>query len=356
MKPRVLFVGRTRYRLPLAPGLARKFAAYEAELDWHVLASGSGRHERFRLLPDFPVRALDGLAFYLLLPFRVAREARRVRPQAIVAESPQIGAAVLLARPSAKVIVEVHGNWRLATLLHGARARGLLAPVSDAVSAWALRRADAVRALSDYTASLAEQVRGRPPEAVFPTYSDLSAFAGPVQPLPETPTALFVGVLERYKNVDGLVAAWRRVAAELPGARLVVVGRGPLQPLVEKFEHAQELSPEDVARRMDDSWVLVLPSRFEGLGRVVIEAFARGRGAVASSSGGIRDLVRDDVEGLLVHHDDTDGLAEALIRVLSDRALAERLGLAASERYRELHTTPEDFAARVRSLVERSLD
>ena len=355
MKPRVLFVGRTRYRLPLAPGLARKFAAYDAELDWHVLASGSGRRERFHLLPDYPVRALDGLAFYLLLPFRVAREVRRVRPQAIVAESPQVAAAVLLARPAAKLIVEVHGNWRLATLLHGARARGLLAPVSDAVSAWALRRADAVRALSDYTASLVQEARGRPPDAVFPTYSDLSAFAGPVAPLPERPTALFVGVLERYKNVDGLVAAWRRVAAELPAARLVVVGKGTLSHLVEQFEQAEELAPEEVARRLDDSWVLVLPSRFEGLGRVVIEAFARGRGAVASSSGGIRDLVRDDVEGLLVHHDDTDGLADALIRVLSDRALAERLGAAASARYGELHTTPEEFAGRVRALVEGSL-
>jgi glycosyltransferase involved in cell wall biosynthesis len=356
MTPRVLFVGRTRYRLPLAPGLARKFAAYDAELDWHVLASGSGSHERFTLLPDFPLRRLDGLAFYLLLPFRVAREARRVRPQAIVAESPQIAAAVLLARPAAKVIVEVHGNWRLATRLYGSSGRRLLARVDDAVSSFALRRADAVRALSPYTARLAEAVRGRPPDAVFPTYSDLTVFAErPPEPLPARPTALFVGVLERYKNVDGLVAAWRRVAAELPDARLVVVGRGTLAPLVREFEHVEELPPAEVAARLDDSWVLVLPSRFEGLGRVVIEAFARGRGAVASSSGGIPDLVRDGVEGLLIHHDDTDGLAAALIRVLSDRALAERLGAAAAERYRELHTTPEEFAARVRSLVEASL-
>ena len=356
MKPRVLFVGRTRYTLPLPAGLARKFAAYDAELDWHVLASGSGAHERFHLLPDFPIRALDGLAFYALLPFRVAREVRRLRPQAIVAESPQIAAAALLARPAAKLIVEVHGNWRLSTRLYGAPARRLLARVDDAASKFALRRADAVRALSGYTADLAEEVRGRPPDAVFPTYSDLTVFAErPPEPLPERPTALFVGVLERYKNVDGLVAAWRRVSAELPAARLVVVGKGTLAPLVQGLEHVEELPPEEVARRMDESWLLVLPSRFEGLGRVVIESFARGRGVVASSSGWIRDLVRDGVEGLLVHHDDTAGLAEALIRILSDRALAERLGAAAAQRYRELHTTPEEFASRVRSLVERSL-
>jgi glycosyltransferase involved in cell wall biosynthesis len=359
VKPRVLFVGRTRYRLPLSPGLARKFAAFDAELDWHVLASGAGGGDaRFTLLPDARPRVLDGLLFYLLLPLRVGRELRRLEPRAVVAESPQIAAAVLLARPRAKLIVEVHGNWRLATRLHGARARAILAPVSNAVSSWALRRADAVRALSPYTAGLVEQARGRPPETTFATYSDLSAFAGPPVPLPERPTALFVGVLERYKNVDGLVAAWRRVARELPDARLVVVGRGTLEPLVRELgvEYFPELPPDGVARRMDESTVLVLPSRFEGLGRVVIESFARGRGVVGAASGGIRDLVRDGVEGLLVDHDDTDALAEALVRVLSDSALAERLGAAAAERYRELHTTPEEFAARVRALVDTALD
>ncbi len=64
-----------------------------------------------------------------------------------------------------------------------------------------------------------------PRDAIFPTYSDLSAFAAdPLRELPERPTALFVGMLEPYKNVEGLAAAWRRVVQQLPEAQLVVVG------------------------------------------------------------------------------------------------------------------------------------
>jgi len=190
---------------------------------------------------------------------------------------------------------------------------------------------------------------------VFPTYSDLGAFtAEPVRPLPDQPTALFVGVLEPYKNVEGLAAAWRTAAPRVPGAKLVVVGKGSQRSSIEPVadEYFDQLAPHEVAARLDESTLLVLPSRYEGLGRVVIEAFARGRGVVASRAGGILDLVDDGEQGLLVDPEDTEGLAEALVQVLSDRALAERLGAAAQTRFPEWNQTPEQFAERVRALVE----
>jgi glycosyltransferase involved in cell wall biosynthesis len=224
----------------------------------------------------------------------------------------------------------------------------------DAIDDWGVRHATAVRALSGYTARLVEQTRGNPPDAVFPTYSDLSAFTGPVQPLPERPQALFVGVLEPYKNVDGLAEAWAKAAPRVPGAKLVVVGLGSQRAAIERRadEYFERLAPEEVAAKLDESTVLVLPSRYEGLGRVVIEAFARGRGVVASRAGGILDLVEDGEQGLLVDPEDTDALAEALVRVLIDRALAERLGGAAHTRFPEWNQTPERFAERLRALVD----
>ena len=82
---------------------------------------------------------------------------------------------------------------------------------------------------------------------------------------------------------------------------------------------------------------------------------ARGRGIVASRVGGIPDVARDGSEALLVTPGDVDELAAALVRALSDRPLAERLGEAAFARYQEWHTTPAEYAARVRSLVDASL-
>jgi glycosyltransferase involved in cell wall biosynthesis len=349
VNPRVLFVGPTRYQLPLSSSLGRKWAAIEQVIDYRVLARGTGGDERFGLHPDF----------YSRVALRVRQAVATHRPQAIVAEDPRTAALVKLGRPRVPVIAEVHGNWRHSTRLYGSRARRLATPLVDSLDAYGVKHADAVRALSGYTAGLVQEVRGRPPDAVFPTYSDLSVFTErPVQPLPPVPTALFVGVLEPYKNVGGLAEAWRRAGPRVAGAGLVVVGKGSQLGVVERLgvEYHAELPPEQVAARLDDSTVLVLPSRYEGLGRVVIEAFARGRGVVASRAGGILDLVDDGEQGLLVDPEDTDALAEALVRVLSDRSLAERLGSAAHARFPEWNQTPEQFAERLRALVDTVLD
>jgi glycosyltransferase involved in cell wall biosynthesis len=369
-KPRVLFVGRNRLGLPPPVWLARKWDAVGEELDFRVLGtSTNGRAAddgRFSL--ERPAGRADGVLFYLRLPARVRREIRGFRPDAVVAADPFVGAASLAARAVSgrrpRVIVEVHGDWRTFARLYGSSARRIVAPPAEWLARWAVRRADATRALSHFTSSLVEDARGRPATRSFPTFSDLSAFtANPVAALPERPVALFVGALERYKNVDGLAAAWRLVAARVPAARLVVVGKGsrpaPIEALVRELpgrvEHVPELPPEGVAQRLDEATVLVLPSWPEGLGRVVIEAFARGRGVVATDAGGIPDLVTHDVEGLLVPPGDTERLVEALVRVLEDGELAARLGAAAARRYEAWRSTPERFASELRELVDAAL-
>jgi glycosyltransferase involved in cell wall biosynthesis len=327
-KPRVLFVGRTRYRLPLAGPLARKWDALAEVFDLRVLASGTGSDPRFRLVRP---RLLDGPRFYLALPFRVARELREFVADAVVAESAYEAVAVELARvltrSRAKLVVEVHGDWRTSTRLYGARGRALLAPLGDRLARWVLRRADAVRAVSQFTASLV-RAAGREPAAVFTAYTDLSAFSGPVVPVPEEPRAVFVGVLERYKNVEGLAAAWRRVAGRVGGAHLRVIGDGTQADVVARLgvEWQRRVEQAEVARALDEARVLVLPSESEGLPRVVVEAALRGRPTVATRAGGTPEIVEDEVTGLLVDRGEMDALAHALERVL--RTVSSRSGSA----------------------------
>ena len=173
----------------------------------------------------------------------------------------------------------------------------------------------------------------------------------------------FVGALEAYKNVEGLAAAWRLVADRLPEAGLVIVGSGSQQAVVDRLvtdfpgrvEHHAWLEPEAVSEQLDAATVLVLPSWPEGLGRVIIESFARGRAVVATDGGGIPDLVTHEVEGLLVPPADSTALAAALERVLADRELAERMGAAARVRYGDWHSTPEQLAGEMRALVEAAV-
>jgi glycosyltransferase involved in cell wall biosynthesis len=85
--------------------------------------------------------------------------------------------------------------------------------------------------------------------------------------------------------------------------------------------------------------------------RVLVEAFCRGRGVVGTRAGSIPDLVEDGVAGILVGPDDPEALAEAIVRVLSDRALAERLGEGARASAAPWLQTPEEYARRMRELV-----
>lgn len=357
MKPRVLFVSRTRYRLPLDGQVARKWDALEQELDVRVLATGSGGDSRFHL-----VRA-SSPAFYLTLPLHIAREARVFAPDVIVAQSPYEAWAALAARTRARVLLEVHGDWATATRLYGSPLRRLAEPVSRAAARSAVRRADAVRTVSPFTSSLVREL-GVEPAATFTTYYDASAFtaASPVA-VPDVQRALFVGVAERYKNVRCLADAWRRVAPQLPDATLHVVSRGRERAVLEQLVRDlprqvrwDEWLPSDgIAAALDDAAVFVLPSFSEGLPRVAMEAFARGRGVVGARAGGIPDIVEDGVSGLLVPPDDADALADALVRALSESGLARSLGagaLAARDRWLQ---TPEQFARRMRDLVDEMI-
>jgi glycosyltransferase involved in cell wall biosynthesis len=358
----VLFLSRGRVQLPLSESLAPKWAALEEVFELRALNAGSGHDARFVVLPE------GSAAFYASLPFVTAREIRRFRPDALVASDPYVGACALvgrwLARRAVRIIVELHGDPKTFTRLYGSPRRRALARLSDVVARAALGRADATRAVSSFTARLIEARRGVLPTAMFLAYSDLSAFADPApMPVPETQTIVFVGALEPYKNVAGLAAAWRLVAAELPEARLVVVGRGSLQTVVDSLVrelprnvvHHPRLEPREISQLLDGSRALVLPSYPEGLGRVLLEAFARGRGVVATDGGGIPDVVTHERDGLLVPPYDDAALAEALVRVLRDLPLAQRLGGAARETYARWHQTPGDFAAAYRELVDRTL-
>jgi glycosyltransferase involved in cell wall biosynthesis len=367
MRKRLLMVGRSRYSLPLSASLEQKFAALGAELDVRVLASAGRVREtdpRFTLASPIRPRALDGFAFYALLPLRVARELRAFRPDAVLAQGAQEAALAIigrkLGRVPTKVIADLHGDPAAPARLYGSPRRKLLAPIADALARYGLRRSDGVRTISAYTSGLVREA-GVEPTAELAAFMDLEPFleSEPVA-LPERPAVLFVGVLERYKAVDVLAEAWRLAAPRVPEATLHLVGRGALhevaralvRELPAQTRWTESLSTPEVARALDDAAVLVLPSRSEGLGRVVIEAFCRGRGVVGSRVGGIPDIVEDGVSGILVDPGSAAVLADALVRVLSDRPLAERLGAAAHDAVRPWLATPEEYARRIRELVD----
>jgi glycosyltransferase involved in cell wall biosynthesis len=365
-------VGRTRYRLPLNGSLERKFAALEERLALRVLASAPrdapGGDGTFALQRGTRVAALDGPLFYGALPARIARELRNRPADAILTQSPYEALAALagrkLARSDAAVVVEIHGDWRTWSRLYGSRARVVVAPLADRAALVAIRGADAVRTLSPFTSGIVREA-GIEPAGTFTTYTELTAFSEPpVAPLPERPVALFVGVLERYKNIHAIADAWRLAAPRVPDARLRMVGDGRHREVAETLVRElpgqatwePRLETADVVTALDDAWLLLLASRSEGTPRVVLEALCRGRAVVGARAGGIPDVVKDGETGLLVDPDSPAEIADALVRLLSDRELAERLGMGGRALSGEWTYTADEYADRVVELVGRAVE
>ena len=371
-RPRVLFVGATRYDLPLPTGLARKWDALEARLDLRVVAragSVGAPDDRFRLV-DAPGRPRRGAAFYASLARVVAAETKEFQPEVVVCQSPYEAFSCLVAwrlrRSRPKLIVELHADWRTATRLYGSRLRRTLAIPSDRAALFAIRRADATRALSPWTARIAEEATGRPPVASFTTYFDLESFTErPIRPLPERPGIAWIGVLQRYKDPQMLARAWRAVAPEVPEATLTVVGSGPLERVIDglvrefpgRVRAASRLEPQQIADLLDESTVLAMSSAegSEGVPRVIMEAFTRGRPAICTSVGGIPDVVEPNRNGLLVKPGRPEDLARALIKVLGDREFAERLAEGTRESAETARWAPDAYAQSVRTMIERVL-
>ncbi len=157
--------------------------------------------------------------------------------------------------------------------------------------------------------------------------------------LPAGPLAVYVGNLKPEKGVLDLGAAWQTVAREQPDATLVVVGDGPLQGELVSMTEAPPCQGsarsgpwagargervrliarqplERVPSFMAAADILVLPSHSEGTPNVVLEALASGRRVVATSVGGVPDLITHDTLGELVPPRDPDALAAAIVRAL----------------------------------------
>ena len=161
------------------------------------------------------------------------------------------------------------------------------------------------------------------------------------------PIVLAVGRLAEQKDFASLVDAARQWTDLDPVPLLAIAGSGPLAESL--AERAAPLGPEvrflgprpDVPVLLAAAGVFVLPSRWEGQPLILQEALAAGCPIVASRAGGIPDLTGEDA-ALLVPPGDVGALAAAIRRVLTDRALAQRLAAAARERAQAL---PSEDAA-----------
>jgi glycosyltransferase involved in cell wall biosynthesis len=160
---------------------------------------------------------------------------------------------------------------------------------------------------------------------------------------PQGPYCVCVAAFNRKKAHDTLLRAFTRVREPM---RLILVGDGPLRTeltqlvdqlgLADRVELAGSQPAPVVAKLFAGAVCSVLPSRDEPFGIAAVESMAVGTPVVASSVGGLREIVTHEETGLLVPPDDEQALAAALTRMSDDAELRARLGRAASQRAQAL--------------------
>lgn len=157
----------------------------------------------------------------------------------------------------------------------------------------------------------------------------------PAEVAPPGGRVLSVGRLIPEKGMDVVVDA----VAGIQG-QLTIAGAGPDRERLEARARRHGLDArfpgfvdrDGLAALYRQAWVVVLASRRgEGLPNVVLEAFAHGRPVIGTPVGGVRDLIADGVNGLIVPADDVRALRDALARLAHEHGLAERLGRAGRE-------------------------
>ena len=176
-------------------------------------------------------------------------------------------------------------------------------------------------------------------------------------------TIFFIGYPWYLKGVDVLIDAFKQIENVFPEYRLEVWGHSSpaeerhFRKLAEgsdRITFGKGISYDEAITKMSKCSVLVLPSRTEAMGRVILEAFYLGKPVVASAVDGIPHYIKDNISGLLFHPNDALDLAEKLKRVLKDEDLRNRLVENGKQEFQQLYSEIH-YSKHFRSMLDQLL-
>jgi glycosyltransferase involved in cell wall biosynthesis len=213
-----------------------------------------------------------------------------------------------------------------------------------AVMRFVLKRADGIKLLFKEQLAPFQNILGSKVVRVSPSAVATRAFKN----LEEKKEVLLVGCPFKLKGVDIMIDAFKRVAPGYPDWTLKILGWYPdLRPLHAAIDghpqihHHPPVRGSEMPEHIGSCAILVLPSRSEAMGRVLVEAMAAEKPRIGSRVDGIPTVINDGVDGYLVEPGNVADLAEKLDRLMRDPGLRRSMGLAGKARI------PAEFAEEV---------
>ena len=233
---------------------------------------------------------------------------------------------------------------------------------ANSFSRWKHRQVDGFIAASEAIRQML-LADGIPPERTITVHEGIDVDHVVAAPAVNLHEALFlphgapivgnVAALVPHKGQRYLIDAAHLVVQHAPDTRFVILGEGELREHLEKQVHEHHLEKHvllpgfrtDVLGCIKAFDLFVMSSVTEGLGTSLLDAMAAARPIVATTAGGIPEIVEDGVNGLLVPPRDAQALADAILRALEDGELRRRLGDAGLARVNERFTVERMVAA-----------
>lgn len=159
-------------------------------------------------------------------------------------------------------------------------------------------------------------------------------------------SSLIVGTiarLSRQKGIEYLLYAAKRVINQFPDITFVIAGKGPLASQLKELSIKLGISGKvrflgfrnDIPELLSVIDIFVLPSLWEGMPNVVLEAMAAEKPVIATDTGGSKDLIDSNINGVLVEPGNSEALAKAILKLLGDPAQRQRLGESARGKIKE---------------------
>ena len=164
-----------------------------------------------------------------------------------------------------------------------------------------------------------------------------------------SPASKIIGIVARLdsiKNHRCLIKAMKTVSALFPDALLLVIGDGPLRVELEELVTFERLNKNilflgtrnDIPRLLSVLDIFVLCSLSEGLPLTILEAMAAGKSIVATNVGGIPEIIQDGTDGIIIPSDDSDGLADAISKLIRDEDKRHDMGVKARMKFEKKFT------------------